>query len=155
METKNNVQVNRVHILRKYRICYLYWGSGSLARPVRPDTCMLNVLQDHNDDKSPGNECLAQYMFKLKVALPGLSVISMVIAFQQRHMKAVAFQFTTVKPVYNDHLYNKIYPPWFIQWCVLMKTEGTNLLLLTISALWSSRRQRSIPLGGRYRQVLL
>ena len=47
-----------------------------------------------------------------------------------------------------------------------MKTEGTNLLLLTISAFWSSsrwplatkmssRRQRSIPLGGRYRQVLL
>ena len=21
----------------------------------------------------------------------------------------------TVKPVYNDHLYNKIYPLWFIQ----------------------------------------
>ena len=34
-----------------------------------------------------------------------------------------------------------------------MKTEGTNLLLLIISAFWSSRRQRSIPLGGRYRQV--
>ena len=42
-----------------------------------------------------------------------------------------------------------------------MKTEGTNLLLLTISAFWplatkmSSRRQRSIQLGGRYRQVSL
>ena len=47
-----------------------------------------------------------------------------------------------------------------------MKTEGTNLLLLTISAFWSSsrwprttqmssRRQESIPLGGRYRQVSL
>ena len=42
-----------------------------------------------------------------------------------------------------------------------MKTEGTNLHLLTISAFWSlatlrsSRRQRSIPLGGRYRQVSL
>ena len=47
-----------------------------------------------------------------------------------------------------------------------MKTEGTNLLLLTISAFWSSfrwplatlmgsRRQRSIPLCGRYRQVSL
>ena len=47
-----------------------------------------------------------------------------------------------------------------------MKTEGTNLLLLTMSAFWSSsrwpratlmrsRRQRSIPLGGRYRQVSL
>ena len=54
----------------------------------------------------------------------------------------------------------------FFQYCVLMKTEGINLLLLAISALWSSsrwplatkmssRRQRSIPLGGRYRQVSL
>ena len=39
-----------------------------------------------------------------------------------------------VKPVYNDDFYNKIYHLWFIQWCVLMKAEGTNLLLLTISA---------------------
>ena len=65
----------------------------------------------------------------------------------------------TVKPVCNDHHYNKIY-------YVLMKTEGTNLLLLTISAFWSSsrwpwatemssKRHRSIPLGGRYRQVSL
>ena len=45
-----------------------------------------------------------------------------------------------------------------------MKTEGTDLLLLTTSAFWGSsrwpraegsRRQRSIPLGGRYRQVSL
>ena len=47
-----------------------------------------------------------------------------------------------------------------------MKTDGTNLLLLTISAFWgssrwplatlmSSRRQRSIQLDGRYRQVSL
>ena len=42
-----------------------------------------------------------------------------------------------------------------------MKTGGTNLLLLTISAFWSSsrwmssRRHRSIPLGGRYRHVSL
>ena len=47
-----------------------------------------------------------------------------------------------------------------------MKTEGTNLLLLTISAFWgssrwplatymSSRRQISIPVGGRYRQASL
>ena len=45
-------------------------------------------------------------------------------------------------------------------------TEGTNLLLITCSAFYSSsrwplatqmrsRRQRSIPLGGRYRQVSL
>ena len=46
----------------------------------------------------------------------------------------------TVKPVYNDHLYNKIYYLWFIQKSVLMKTECTNLLLLTISAFWSSSR---------------
>ena len=32
----------------------------------------------------------------------------------------------TVKPVCNDHLYNKIYYLWFIQQCVFMKTEGTN-----------------------------
>ena len=37
-----------------------------------------------------------------------------------------------------------------------MKTQGTNLLLLTVSAFWSSsRRQRNIQLGGRYRQVSL
>ena len=47
-----------------------------------------------------------------------------------------------------------------------MKAEGANSLLLTISVFWSSsrwplatkmssRRQRSIPLGGRYRQVSL
>ena len=46
----------------------------------------------------------------------------------------------TVKPVCNDQLYNIIYYLWFIQLCVLMKTEGTNLLLLTISAFWSSSR---------------
>ena len=44
----------------------------------------------------------------------------------------------TVKPVCNDHLYDKIYYLWFIQLCVLMKSDGTNLLLLTISAFWSS-----------------
>ena len=49
---------------------------------------------------------------------------------------------------------------------VCLMTEGTNLLVLTISAFWSSSRcplatemssgrQRSIPLGGRYRQVSL
>ena len=47
-----------------------------------------------------------------------------------------------------------------------MMTEGTNLLVLTFPAFWSSsmwplatwmssRRQRSIPLCGRYRQVSL
>ena len=43
----------------------------------------------------------------------------------------------TVKPVSNDHLYDKIYHLWFIQWCVLTKAECTNLLLLTIFAFWS------------------
>ena len=72
----------------------------------------------------------------------------------------------TVKPVCSDHLYNKTFYLWFIQWCALMKTEGVNLLLLAKSASWSSsrwplatlmssRRQRNIPLGGRYRQVSL
>ena len=42
-----------------------------------------------------------------------------------------------MKPVCNDHLSNKIYYQWFIQWCVIMKTEGTNLLLLATSALWA------------------
>ena len=37
-------------------------------------------------------------------------------------------------------LYDKIYCLWFIQWCVLMKAERTNLLLLKISAFWSSSR---------------
>ena len=42
-----------------------------------------------------------------------------------------------MKPVCNDHLYNKIHNLWFIQWYVVMKTEGINLLLLAISAFWS------------------
>ena len=50
------------------------------------------------------------------------------------HM-CVVFKLTTVKPACNDHLYNKIFYLWFIQLC--------------------ARRQRSIPLGGRYRQVSL
>ena len=50
-----------------------------------------------------------------------------------------AFKITnTVKPVCNDHLYDKINYLWFIQECVLMKNEGINLLLLTMSASWSS-----------------
>ena len=43
----------------------------------------------------------------------------------------------TVKPVCSDHLYNKLYHLWFIQLCVFMMIEGTNLLVLTISAFWS------------------
>ena len=34
-----------------------------------------------------------------------------------------------MKPVSNDHLYNEIYYLWFIQWCILMMTEGTHLLV--------------------------
>ena len=45
-----------------------------------------------------------------------------------------------MKPVCNDHLHNEINYLWFIQECDLIKTEGTNLLLLTISAFWSSSR---------------
>ena len=44
----------------------------------------------------------------------------------------------TVKPVCNDHLYNKIYYMWFIQLCVLIMTESINLLMLIFSAFWSS-----------------
>ena len=32
----------------------------------------------------------------------------------------------TVKPVCNDHLFYKIHYLGLLQWCVLMKTEGTN-----------------------------
>ena len=39
--------------------------------------------------------------------------------------------------VTTTSLYNNIYFLWFIQQCVLMKTEGTNLFLITISAFWS------------------
>ena len=46
----------------------------------------------------------------------------------------------TLKPVCNDHIYNKMNYMWFIQLCVLMVREGTNLLVLTISAFWSSSR---------------
>ena len=76
------------------------------------------------------------------------------------------YQRGTVKPVCNDQLYNNIHHLWFIQQCVLMKTECINLLMWTISAFWSSSRwplatsmssrmQRSSPLGGLYRQVSL
>ena len=46
----------------------------------------------------------------------------------------------TAKPVCNDHLYNKFNYLWFIQKCVLMKIEGNNLLVLAMSAFWSSSR---------------
>ena len=46
----------------------------------------------------------------------------------------VHWRIYTVKPVCNDHLYNKIDYMWFIQQCVLMKTEGINLPLLITSA---------------------
>ena len=46
----------------------------------------------------------------------------------------------TVKPFCNDHLYNKLCYLWFIHYCVLMKTEGTNSLLVTISASWGSSK---------------
>ena len=49
-------------------------------------------------------------------------------------------EYCTVKPVGNDHLYNKINYLGFIQQCVLMKTEVTILLVLTMSAFWSSSR---------------
>ena len=71
---------------------------------------------------------------------------------------------TTVKPVYNDHLYNDIYYLWFIQQCVLRKNEGTHSLLLTISAfrrrakghLDELQKAEKYPIiGGRYRQVSL
>ena len=45
-----------------------------------------------------------------------------------------------LKPVCNDHLYDKIYYLWFIHLCVLVMTEVTNLLGLTLSAFWSSSR---------------
>ena len=95
-------------------------------------------------------------------------------AFSKFILNVLVFEFwytgeyflCTVNPVCNDHFYNYIHYQRFIQQCVLMKTEGINLLLLTISAFWSSsrwplatqmspRRKRSIPLGGRYRQVSL
>ena len=40
----------------------------------------------------------------------------------------------TVKPVCNDHLCNKMYYMWFIQWYIFMKTEGIYLNFWTISA---------------------
>ena len=54
---------------------------------------------------------------------------------------------SAVKPVRNDHLYNKIEYLWFIQQCVLMMTEGTNLPVLTISAFLSSSRWPSAQEG--------
>ena len=49
----------------------------------------------------------------------------------------------TVKPVCNDHLSNEIYYLWFIQSCVLMKTDGT-IDFLTISAFWNTSRCRDV-----------
>ena len=53
----------------------------------------------------------------------------MYIANQTSHTPITAQFVTTVKPDYKDHLYDKIYYLWCIQYYVLMKTEGTNLLL--------------------------
>ena len=55
-------------------------------------------------------------------------------------MHSTMEQIATVKPVCNDHLYNEIHYLWFIHWCVLMMTEGTNLLVLTITAFLSPSR---------------
>ena len=55
-------------------------------------------------------------------------------------------KFSTVKPVCNNHLYNKINYLWFSQWCVLMKTEGTNLFMLTISALDELQKAEKYPI---------
>ena len=52
-----------------------------------------------------------------------------------KQFQTVMFILSTVKPVCNDHLYNEFYYLWFIEQCVLMKTGGTNLLVLTIAAL--------------------
>ena len=74
--------------------------------------------------------------------LPGMFLPSDLIWGYQIELVAMqlcSVSSTTVKPV-SDHLYNKIYSLWFIQQCVLMKTEDTNLLLLIISAFWSSFR---------------
>ena len=64
-----------------------------------------------------------------------------------------------MKPVYNDDFYNKMYHLWFIQQCVLMKADGTNLLLLTFSAFWNNQdglqKAEKYPLGGRYGLVSL
>ena len=58
-----------------------------------------------------------------------------ILIYNRRYWKTC-----TVKPVCNDNLHEKNYCLWFIQQCVLMKTAGTNSLLLTISAFWSSSR---------------
>ena len=119
---------------------------------------------------------LSIYLFHLKriVAFMGPQATYMYYDCVSRHplsLYTYCYSFNivcynTVKPIWNDHLNNKIYYLWFIQQHVLMKTEGTNLLLLTISAFWSSfrwplatqmssKRQRNVPLSGRYRQVSL
>ena len=56
------------------------------------------------------------------------------------HLRTCVAEVGTVKPVCNDHLYNKIYYLLFIQYRVLMKTEDTNLLLPIMSAFWGSSR---------------
>ena len=80
------------------------------------------------------------YMFPVKMFLSLVSVETDYQVVYSRKSYCQSTEAGTVKPVYNDHLYNKIYCLWFIQQCVLMKTEGTNSLLLTISAFWSSSR---------------
>ena len=78
------------------------------------------------------------------LGIPYISLIFSQTIYSSRNLKLLAVwnDVTTVKPVCNDHLSNKIYYLWFIQKCVLMKIEGTNLLLLTISAFWSSSPTR-------------
>ena len=52
----------------------------------------------------------------------------------------------TAKPVCNDHLYDEIYHLWFIQKCVSIMTEGTNLLLLTIGHLDELQNAKKYPI---------
>ena len=98
---------------------------------IRGLCCQKQVSQAGISNCIPQNTVRCNYSFLPEITASGNKVH---ILSYKKYMP------NTVKPVCNDHLYNKIYYLWFIQQCVSMKTEDTNLLLLTMSAFWSSSR---------------
>ena len=84
-------------------------------------------------------ESFVNFSRPLSIVLVKLPRINLALIYVLESFVAVTLQqypwsSDTVKPVCNDHIYNKINYLWFIQWCILMQNEGTSLLLLTISA---------------------
>ena len=112
-----------------------YWDRNKMANNLRKILNILNEIYCILIEMSP--KFVLYGLGDNKSALVQVMAWAETAYLKLRWSNSMTY---TVKPVCNDHLYNKIYFLWFIQQCVSMKTEDTNLLLLTMSAFWSSSR---------------